>query len=133
MNYSESKLDDPIEKRYDSYYHVGTWLQIYFLNDECVLLRMIDIDEGSSEHARTTMGIHPGSTYSQMVELYGDSYEMHSYSERIIYTIYRYSVDDCIYEFGIPDENSDTIYNIDIYLLSQAPIYEYGEEILEAN
>lgn len=27
----------------------------------------------------------------------------------------------------------DTIYNIDIYLLSQAPIYEYGEEILEAN
>ena len=51
----------------------------------------------------------------------------------IIYTIYRYSVDDCIYEFGIPDENSDTIYNIDIYLLSQAPIYEYGEEILEAN
>lgn len=38
-----------------------------------------------------------------------------------------------IYEFGIPDENSDTIYNIDIYLLSQAPIYEYGEEILEAN
>lgn len=106
MNYSESKLDDPIEKRYDSYYHVGTWLQIYFLNDECVRLRMIDIDEGSSEHARTTMGIHPGSTYSQMVELYGDSYEMHSYSERIIYTIYRYSVDDCIYEFGIPDENS---------------------------
>ena len=59
---------------------------------------MIDVDEGSSEHARTTMGIHPGSTYSQMVELYGDSYEMHSYSERIIYTIYRYSVDDCIYE-----------------------------------
>lgn len=94
---------------------------------------MIDVDEGSSEHARTTMGIHPGSTYSQMVELYGDSYEMHSYSERIIYTIYRYSVDDCIYEFGIPDENSDTIYNIDIYLLSQAPIYEYGEEILVAN
>lgn len=118
MNYSESKLDDPIEKRYDSYYHVGTWLQIYFLNDECVRLRMIDIDEGSSEHARTTMGIHPGSTYSQMVELYGDSYEMHSYSERIIYTIYRYSVDDCIYEFGIPDENSDTIYNIDIETVS---------------
>lgn len=67
-----------------------------------------------------------------METLYGDSFETHSYSNRIIYTIYRYSINDCIYEFGI-QEDSDSIYNIDIYLPNQAPIYEYGEEIPKAN
>ena len=64
-----------------------------------------------------------------MVTLYGDSFETHSYSDRITYTIYRYLINDCVYEFGI-QEHSDSIYNIDIYLPNQAPIYDYGEEIV---
>ncbi len=133
LNYGEAKPDNPAESRYDFYYNVDAWLQVYFLNDECVRLRIINVDfEDSDELPYTVQGLRPGSTYSQMETLYGDSFETHSYSNRIIYTIYRYSINDCIYEFGI-QEDSDSIYNIDIYLPNQAPIYEYGEEIPKAN
>lgn len=134
LNYSESKSDNPGETRYDSYYNIDAWMQIYFLNDECVRLRVIDVgSEGSDKLAHTSKGIYPGSTYSQMVGLYGDSFETHSYTGQVIYKIYRYSVNNCISEFGIQGENSDSIYNIDIYIPSQSPIYDYGEEIQEAN
>lgn len=134
LNYNEAKPDNLGETRYDSYYHIDAWMQIYFSNNECVRIRVIDIgSEDPNELAHTTKGIHPGSTYSQMVELYGDSFETHSYDDRGIYTIYRYSVNDCIYEFGIQGEDSDSIYNVDLYIPSQSPIYEYGEEIQKAN
>lgn len=130
LNYSESKPDNPEETRYDSYYYIDAWMQIYFLNDECVRLRVLDVGfEDSDKLAHTSKDIHPGSTYSQMVELYGDSFETHSYAGQVIYKIYRYSDNNCIYEFGIQGENSDSIYNVDIYIPSQSPIYEYGEEI----
>ena len=102
-------------------------MQIYFLNDVCVRLRMLDIGpEGSDAVAQTPRGIRHESTYSQMVEQYGDSYETHAYAGKETYTIYRYAVSDCICEFGIPGENSDSIYNIDIYDPDQYPIYDYG-------
>ena len=66
-----------------------------------------------------------------MIELYGDDFETHTYSYKGIYTIYRYSIGDFIYEFGIPGEDAEKIYNIDIYFPSQSPIYKYGEEIPE--
>lgn len=127
--YDEAKPDNPEEKLYDFYYNADPSLQIYFLNDECVRLRSINAGlEDSNELPHTIQSLSPGSTYSQMVTLYGDSFETHSYSGKLIYTIYRYSINDCIYEFGI-QENTNYIYNVDIYLPNQSPIYNYGEEI----
>lgn len=132
LNYSKRKPDNPEEKQpYDFYYDVDD-LQIYFLNDECVRLRSVHSFEDTDELPYTIQGLSSGSTYSQMVTLYGDSFETHSYSGKLIYTIYRYSINDCIYEFGI-QENTDYIYNIDIYLPNQSPIYDYGEEIKKTN
>lgn len=136
LDYSKSKPDNPEEEPYDFYYNVddvGIGLQIYFLNDECVRLRSInagleDCLEDCNELPHTVQGLSSGNTYSQMVTLYGDSFETHSYSGKLIYTIYRYSINDCIYEFGI-QENTNYIYNTDIYLPNQSPIYDYGEEI----
>lgn len=79
---------------------------------------------------QTVRGLHQGSTYSQMLEQYGDDFETHTYAGKEIYKIYRYSVNDCIYEYGIFRENPDSIYNIDIYVPDQSPIYDYGEERL---
>lgn len=132
LDYSEAEPDTPeLAAKIDSYYNMGGCIQIYFLNDVCVRLRLLDVSpEGSYEIAQTTRGIHPASTYSHMLELYGDSFETHTYAGKERYTIYRYSFSDCICEFGIPGENSDSIYNVDIYVPSQYPIYDYGEEII---
>lgn len=132
LDYSEHEPDYPEEAQYDSYYNVDAWMQIFFLNDVCVRLRVINVvPEGWDEVVRTSRGIHPGSTYSQMVELYGDPFETRTYAYKGIYTIYRYSINDCICEFGIPGEDSDSIYNVDIYIPSQSPIYDYGEELTD--
>ena len=127
LDYSEAEPDTPeLAAKIDSYYNTGECIQIYFLNDVCVRLRILNI----GEVAQTARGIHPASTYSHMVELYGDSFETHTYAGKLTYTIYRYSFSDCICEFGIPGENLDSIYNVDIYVPSQYPIYDYGEEII---
>lgn len=93
--------------------------------------RLINLQSASDWNAQTARGLHPGYTDSQMMDLYGKPHETHAYSDKGIYTIYRYFIGACICEFGIAGENSDSIYNIDIYLPSQFPIYKYGEEIKE--
>ena len=81
--------------------------------------------------AHTSRGIYSGNTYSQMVEQYGDSYEKHTYIGKERYTIYRYALGECFHEFGIPGEATGEIYNVDVYVSGQMPIYDYGEEIVE--
>lgn len=130
FDYSDVQPDSTNEASYDLYYNAAGCLQIYFLDDTCVRIRLQESDS-SIPNPQTARGLHPGDTYSQMIDLYGDDYETHAYSYKGIYTIYRYSIGDCICEFGIAGENRDSFYNIDIYLPSQLPIYEYGEEILE--
>lgn len=116
----------------DYYYDVddGTdgFVQIYFLSEECVRIRI----SCNEVYAHTSKGICPTNTYSQMVEQYGNSYETHTYTGKEIYTIYRYKLGEYFHEFGIAGEESDTIYNVDIYVASQFPIYDYGEEIIES-
>lgn len=131
FDYSEVQPDSPNEASYDLYYNAAGCLQIYFLDDTCVRIRLVNLVSAADWNTQTARGLHPGDTYSQMIDLYGDDYETHAYSYKGIYTIYRYSIGDCICEFGIEGENRDSFYNIDIYLPSQLPIYEYGEEIFE--
>lgn len=130
LNNREFAPENPEEAKYDFYYNDGD-LQIYISHDECVRLRLIDGSSG--ELIWNGKGISPGNTVSQMLEQFGDEYETHSYSYKGIYTIYRYSFEDYICEFGcqfgIEGERADYIYNTDIYVPSQAPIYDYGEEI----
>lgn len=127
---------DPEEAKFDSCYQVDRGMQIFFLDDICVRLRVTGAGfEGSDEIAHTARGICPESTYSQMVEQYGDSFETRLYVGKETYTLYRYLVDDYICEFGMPRENSDSIYYIDIYASSQFPVFNYGEylESIEQN
>ena len=139
LDYTELKPDDPEEAKYNSCYAVDAWMQIYFLDDVCVRLRLIGTDfENLSETPQTARGIHPGSTYSQMVEQYGEPYESHKQVGTEVYGLCRYSLDDrisCICEFGIPGEKSDSIYYVDLYDISQFPVYDYGEylESMEQN
>lgn len=128
---SEFRPDNPEKAKYDSCYNIAGGIQIYFLNDACVRLRMMDSE--LDEAVQTARGIKPGNTYSQMVEQYGDDYETHTYSYKGIYIIYRYSIGDCICEFGMGGKEVEDvcdIYNMDIYLPSQSPIYDYGEELI---
>ena len=119
------------ESKQDICYCIDSWMQLYFLKDECVRLRLIDVvPEGLGETVQTAGGIRPGDTYERMVELYGDSFETHTYIDRGIYTIYRYFIDDCICEFGMPGESLGSVYNADIYIANLEPVYEYGEEVM---
>lgn len=130
LEYSEFEPDDPETAKYDACYNIdGVPVQIYFLDDVCVRLRAISLD-CSYGIVQTARGLQSESTYSRMVELYGDSYETHTYAGKEVYTIYCYFINDFICEFGIPGENRDSIYNIDIYVPSQTPIYDYGEELM---
>ena len=130
LDYIEFEPDNPDETKYDACYNIDeVSVQMYFLDDVCVRLRVISLDN-SYGIVQTARGLQSGSTYAQMVELYGDSYETHAYAGKEVYTIYRYYINDFICEFGIPGENRDYIYNIDIYVPSQIPIYDYGEELM---
>ncbi|MCM1500190.1 MAG: hypothetical protein NC124_17140 [Clostridium sp.] len=131
LDYSEVQPDSPNEVNYDLYYNAAGCLQLYFLNDTCVRIRLINLDSVSDWDAQTAKGLRPGDTYFQMTDLYGDDYKTHTYAGKEIYTIYRYSMGDYICEFGVPRENTGPIYNIDIYLSNQSPIYKYGEEIID--
>ena len=112
-------------------YNVGDgeaqFIQVYFLEKECVRIRI----SSNETFAHTSRGIYSGNTYSQMVEQYGDSYEKHTYIGKERYTIYRYALGECFHEFGIPGEATGEIYNVDVYVSGQMPIYDYGEEIVE--
>ena len=135
LDYSEFEPDDPEEAKYDVWYNIDeVYVQMYFLDDVCVRLRAISFDSsyGIVQTARglQSRGQPSRSTYSQMVELYGDSYETHAYAGKEVYKIYRYYISDFICEFGIFGEDRDLIYNIDIYVPSQMPIYDYGEELM---
>jgi hypothetical protein len=116
---------------HDYYYNVGDgeaqFIQVYFLEKECVRIRI----SSNETFAHTSRGIYSGNTYSQMVEQYGDSYEKHTYIGKERYTIYRYALGECFHEFGIPGETTGEIYNVDVYVSGQMPIYDYGEEIVE--
>ncbi len=126
-----SAFDGSEENKYDVCYCIDSWMQLYFLKDECVRLRLIDVvPEGLGETVQTAGGIRPGDTYERMVELYGDSFETHTYIDRGLYTIYRYFIDDCICEFGMPGESLGSVYNADIYIANLEPVYEYGEEVM---
>lgn len=127
------KYKEPEEEKYDSWGGVDGWLQLYFLDDICVRIRVINTDLKDLKHIQTARGLHPEDTYARIVELYGDSYETHTYGYKGVYTIYRYSGKECICEFGIHGERPKTtpIYNIDIYAPNQFPIYDYGGELLE--
>lgn len=124
------KVEDSDNKKYD-YYNVGDgeaqFIQVYFLEKECVRIRI----SSNETFAYTSRGIYSGNTYSQMVEQYGDSYEKHTYMGKERYTIYRYALGECFHEFGIPGEATGEIYNVDVYVSGQMPIYDYGEEIVE--
>ena len=125
------KVEDSDNKKYDYYYNVGDgeaqFIQVYFLEKECVRIRI----SSNETFALTSRGIYSGNTYSQMVDQYGDSYEKHTYMGKERYTIYRYALGECFHEFGIPGEATGEIYNVDIYVSGQMPIYDYGEEIVE--
>lgn len=125
------KVEDSDNKKYDYYYNVGDgetqFIQVYFLEKECVRIRI----SSNETFAYTSRGISSGNTYSQMVEQYGDSYEKHTYMGKERYTIYRYALGECFHEFGIPGEATGEIYNVDVYVSGQMPIYDYGEEIVE--
>ena len=124
------KVEDSDNKKYD-YYNIGDgeaqFIQVYFLEKECVRIRI----SSNETFAHTSRGIYSGNTYSQMVEQYGDSYEKHTYIGKERYTIYRYALGECFHEFGIPGEATGEIYNVDVYVSGQMPIYDYGEEIVE--
>lgn len=128
LEYLASEPDDPEEVRYDSVCYIDAWMQLYFLDDACVRLRVIDVDSGG-EAAQTARGLHAGDTVARMTERYGASYEKHSYAGVVQYHIYRYALEGCVCEFGVQGEDGDTIYNVDVYDPGQAPIYDYGEEI----
>lgn len=125
------KVEDSDNKKYNYYYNVGDgeaqFIQVYFLEKECVRIRI----SSNETFAHTSRGIYSGNTYSQMVEQYGDSYEKHTYIGKERYTIYRYALGECFHEFGIPGETTGEIYNVDVYVSGQMPIYDYGEEIVE--
>lgn len=125
------KVEDSDNKKYDYYYNVGDgktqFIQVYFLEKECVRIRI----SSNETFAHTSRGIYSGNTYSQMVDQYGDSYEKHTYMGKERYTIYRYALGECFHEFGIPGEATGEIYNVDVYVSGQMPIYDYGEEIVE--
>lgn len=125
------KVEDSDNKKYNYYYNVGDgeaqFVQVYFLEKECVRIRI----SSNETFAHTSRGIYSGNTYSQMVEQYGDSYEKHTYIGKERYTIYRYALGECFHEFGIPGEATGEIYNVDVYVSGQMPIYDYGEEIVE--
>lgn len=124
------KVEHTDNKKYNYYYNVGDgadeFIQVYFLDEECVRIR-INSDE---MFAHTSKGIYPGNTYFQMVEQYGDSYERHTYMGKEMYTVYRYMLRGEVIEFGIPGDATAEIYNVDIYVLDQFPIYDYGEELI---
>ena len=125
------KVEDSDNKKYDYYYNVGDgeaqFIQVYFLEKECVRIRI----SSNETFAHTSRGIYSGNSYSQMVDQYGDSYEKHTYMGKERYTIYRYALGECFHEFGIPGEATGEIYNVDVYVSGQMPIYDYGEEIVE--
>lgn len=125
------KVEDSDNKKYNYYYNVGDgktqFIQVYFLEKECVRIRI----SSNETFAHTSRGIYSGNTYSQMVDQYGDSYEKHTYMGKERYTIYRYALGECFHEFGIPGEATGEIYNVDVYVSGQMPIYDYGEEIVE--
>lgn len=125
------KVEDSDNKKYNYYYNVGDgktqFIQVYFLEKECVRIRI----SSNETFAHTSRGIYSGNTYSQMVDQYGDSYEKHTYIGKERYTIYRYALGECFHEFGIPGEATGEIYNVDVYVSGQMPIYDYGEEIVE--
>lgn len=125
------KVEDSDNKTYDYYYNIGDgeaqFIQVYFLEKECVRIRI----SSNETFAHTSRGIYSGNTYSQMVDQYGDSYEKHTYMGKERYTIYRYALGECFHEFGIPGEATGEIYNVDVYVSGQMPIYDYGEEIVE--
>ena len=125
------KVEDSDNKKYNYYYNVGDgeaqFIQVYFLEKECVRIRI----SSNETFALTSRGIYSGNTYSQMVDQYGDSYEKHTYMGKERYTIYRYALGECFHEFGIPGEATGEIYNVDVYVSGQMPIYDYGEEIVE--
>lgn len=125
------KVEDSDNKKYDYYYNIGDgeaqFIQVYFLEKECVRIRI----SSNETFAHTSRGIYSGNTYSQMVDQYGDSYEKHTYMGKERYTIYRYALGECFHEFGIPGEATGEIYNVDVYVSGQMPIYDYGEEIVE--
>lgn len=125
------KVEDSDNKKYNYYYNVGDgeaqFVQVYFLEKECVRIRI----SSNETFAHTSRGIYSGNTYSQMVDQYGDSYEKHTYMGKERYTIYRYALGECFHEFGIPGEATGEIYNVDVYVSGQMPIYDYGEEIVE--
>ena len=68
--------------------------------------------------------------FSSLVEQYGDSYERHTYMGKEMYTVYRYMLQGEVIEFGILGDATAEIYNGDIYVLGQFPIYDYGEELI---
>ena len=125
------KVEDSDNKKYNYYYNVGDgktqFIQVHFLEKECVRIRI----SSNETFAQTSRGIYSGNTYSQMVDQYGDSYEKHTYMGKERYTIYRYALGECFHEFGIPGEATGEIYNVDVYVSGQMPIYDYGEEIEE--
>ena len=125
------KVEDSDNKKYNYYYNVGDgevqFIQVYFLEKECVRIRI----SSNETFAHTSRGIYSGNSYSQMVDQYGDSYEKHTYIGKERYTIYRYALGECFHEFGIPGEATGEIYNVDVYVSGQMPIYDYGEEIVE--
>ncbi len=125
------KVEDSDNKKYDYYYNVGDgeaqFIQVYFLEKECVRIRI----SSNETFAHTSRGIYSGNSYSQMVDQYGDSYEKHTYMGKERYTIYRYALGEGFHEFGIPGEATGEIYNVDVYVSGQMPIYDYGEEIVE--
>ncbi len=141
MDYNELPYNFDFYNKYDSSYYIYTplesdWmmntepsLEVYFKNDICVRLRLID------EVPKTFRGIHKDAyssdAYSQLLEKYGDSFEKFIFAAHGIYCVYLYSFDDYICEFMILEDYPDHLCNVDIYVSGLYPIYTHEEELTE--
>lgn len=65
FDYSERKPDYPDEANYDFFYNAAGCLQIYFLDDTCVRIRLQKFDSLVC-NPQTARGLHPRDTYSRM-------------------------------------------------------------------
>lgn len=119
--------EDSEDNKYDTYYAIEKSWCIYFKDGICVRLLL------RNEELQMVRGIHINDSASQLIEKYGDSFEKHMYNAHGVYSVYRYTFDDCIYEFMIEEEYQEKIWSVDIFVPSLYPIYyNYGDELTDS-
>ncbi len=112
---------DLFNEKYDTYYMIDRSLNAYFKDGICVRLKFLN------EVPQTARGIQKGDTRSRLLEQYGDFYKRLNLNyDEGRYDAYRFSFGDYFCEVGIESEYTDSVCNIDIYIKSLSPIYNYN-------